>query len=209
MFIFVLFLSGLACFSPFILRFYTDWRFGQDIYTVESAPAKPVALVFGAQVYRSGRLSAMLADRVAAAAALYHAGKVDYVLMTGYREENTAYDEPGAMRRYAMTLGVPSESILLDPLGLRTYDSCYRAQRVYDIHEAILVTQNFHLDRALMLCQGLGIDAVGVAADDQRPTGYSPRSMRWQMWREVALLDLIRRPMPSLEATTTFPDGLN
>lgn len=192
--------------SPFVLRAFTDWHFGKQIYTVDSVPPKPVAIVFGAQVYRSGRLSPMLRDRVEAGVDLYKRGKVDVLLMSGFRDEKSTYDEPGAMRRYAIELGVPAQAIVLDNIGLRTYDSCYRAREIFDVHEAILVTQNFHLDRALMLCSVLGLDAVGVAADYQRPQGYSVRTMRWQWWREiaattVAVLDLLHRPEPSMEAT--------
>ncbi len=146
----------------------------------------------------------MLRDRVAAGVELYQRGKVETLLLSGYREEGTSYDEPAAMRRYALSLGLPEEALILDPLGLRTYDSCYRAREVFEIESAVLVTQAFHLDRALMLCDGLGIDAVGVAADDQRERGYNPKTMRWYFVRELAATmaaayDLIRRPEPSLE----------
>lgn len=212
MVIFIVLVGCALCVSPFLLRAYTDWQFGQAIYSAEKVPEKPVAIIFGAQVYRSGRLSPMLRDRVAAGAELYLRGKVEKLLLTGHREEASSYDEPAAMRRYAMSLGVPEEALILDPLGLRTYDSCYRARAVFAIDTAILVTQAFHLDRALMLCVGLGIDAVGVAADDQRPEGYSSRTMRWHWLREVAATtvaayDLIRRPEPSLERGEAFIVG--
>src|SRR5690606_17045200 len=108
---------------------------------------------------------------------------------------------PAAMGRFAEQLGVPSQAILLDPAGLRTYDSCYRVQRVFGLDAVTLVTQDFHLDRALLICNSLGVDAVGVSADYHRPSGYSARAMRWSRWREiaatsVALLDVIRRPEP-------------
>jgi SanA protein len=199
-------LIGLAVIlasTPLAMRAYTDWRYGDDIYTLEDVPARRVAIIFGARVMPDGRLSAMLRDRVAAGAALYHAGKADILLMSGDNHDET-YDEPGAMRRYALQLGVPESAIILDPLGLRTYDSCYRAEAVFDIDAAILVTQNFHLDRALMLCQTLGIDAVGVPADYLRPQGYRPRTINWLRLREVAAttmayIDVVRRPTPHLE----------
>jgi SanA protein len=99
--------------------------------------------------------------------------------------------------------GVPVEAIVLDYAGRRTYDSCYRAKEIFKVDSAILVTQNFHLDRALMLCSALGVDAVGIAADYQRPWGYSRVSLNWSRMREVpatlaAALDIIRRPKPIL-----------
>jgi SanA protein len=188
--------------SPFLLRAYTALRFRDDTYTVETVPSRRVAVIFGAQVYRNGRLSPMLRDRVATAADLYHAGKVEMILLTGDNRESN-YNEPGAMRAYALNLGIPDEAILLDPLGIRTYDSCYRAYHVFDIDEAILVTQNFHLDRALLLCQSMGIDVVGVSADYHHPNGYGGSAATMNKWREVgatalAFLDLVRRPNPNI-----------
>lgn len=195
---------GLA--SPFLLRAYTALRFRGDTYTIEKVPSRPIAIVFGARVLRNGRLSTMLRDRVSTAADLYHAGKIDQILMTGDNREED-YNEPEAMRQHAIQLGVPDEVIILDPLGIRTYDSCYRAYHLFDIEEAILVTQNFHLDRALLLCDAMGMDVVGVWADYHRPTGqYGGRSARWSKWREIgattlAFIDLIRRPDPILIPT--------
>jgi len=193
--------SGTLIFAaPFILRTYTSLRFDSHIYTVETVDQAEVAVVFGARVMPSGRLSTMLADRVRTGVDLYHAGKVDYLLMTGDNREAN-YDEPGAMRAFAIRLGVPPEAILTDPLGLRTYDSCYRAKEEYGITNAILVTQDFHLDRALFICHALGIEAQGVYADYHRPYGYSDRAMGWSQWREVAatsvaFADVLMRPTP-------------
>jgi SanA protein len=192
-------LIGLLA-APFLLRAYTDHRYDARVYRVASVPARPTAVIFGARVLPNGRPSTMLRDRVATGADLYHAGKVEQLLMTGDNRE-ASYNEPEAMRQYALSLGVPAEAILLDPAGLRTYDSCHRANHRYGIDRAILVTQEFHLDRALLLCDALGMDVVGVAADYHRPNGYSDRSIRWQNLREigataVAYLDLLRRPSP-------------
>ncbi len=201
----------LALITPLALRGYSALRYRSSIYTVENVPPRRVAIIFGARVYPSGRLSAMLADRVAAGADLYHAGKVDVLLMTGDNSTQD-YNEPEAMRRQAVELGVPEEAIVLDYAGRRTYDSCYRARDIFGVRSAILVTQSFHLDRALMICNGLGVEAVGVAADYQRPWGYSRASLTYSTLREfpatlAALLDLIRRPTPILgEPLPIFPD---
>jgi SanA protein len=187
---------------PLVLRMGVSLRFNGDIYTEETAPARPVAIVFGARVYPSGRLSAMLSDRVATGVALYKAGKVKVLLMTG---DNSApeYDEPSAMRRAAIQMGVPEEAIVVDYAGRRTYDSCYRASSIFKVSSAIVVTQNFHLDRALMLCNALGVSAVGVGADYQRPWGYSWASITYSQIRELpavflGVLDLVLKPTPIL-----------
>jgi SanA protein len=177
------------------------WAQGH-IYSAEDVPARRVTIIFGARVMPGGRPSHMLADRVATGAALYHAGKTDVLLLTGDNSVVT-YNEPEAMRQYALRLGVPEDAIVLDYAGFRTYDSCYRARDIFQVDEAILVTQAFHLPRALLLCNDLGINVVGVAADYQRPEGYSTRSMLFSQAREfpavtVAVYDLLRRPEPVL-----------
>ncbi len=199
-------LIGLA------LRGYTALRARDRIYTIQTVPERRVAIVFGALVHRSGRLSHMLADRVATGADLYHAGKVDVLLLTGDNRIAT-YNEPEAMRSYARALGVPDSALVLDYAGRRTYDSCYRAHAIFHVDDAILVTQRFHLDRALLTCSELGIESLGVAADSQRPQGYSPRSMFFSQTREfpatvAAVIDLIRRPEPVLgEPLPIFADS--
>lgn len=137
------------------------------VFAVAEAPPRQVALVFGAGVFPDGALSAPLADRVSVAVELYQKGKVRKLLMSGDNSRRT-YDESTAMKQYAVSLGVPAEDVVLDYAGFHTYDSCYRAQAVFDIRSAVLVTQRFHLARALFTCTGLGVDAVGVAADQQR-----------------------------------------
>mgnify|MGYP001078646855 FL=1 len=133
------------------------------VYTSEEAPERPAAIVFGAGLWWNGEPTPVLRDRVATAAELYHAGKVSWLLMSG--SQSGTYNEPQAMHDYAVGLGVPEEAIVMDSAGDRTFDTCYRAQAVYNIHSAILVTQKFHLPRALYTCDNLGIEAVGVAAD--------------------------------------------
>ena len=201
----------VAALFPFAARGAVAWWGASHIYAVEEAPARRVALIFGARIYPSGRPSAMLADRIRAGAALYEAGKVDVLLLTG-DNSTPQYNEPQVMRDYALSLGVPANAIVLDYAGRRTYDSCYRARHIFGVTDAVLVTQNFHLPRALLTCSALGIDTVGVRADDQRPTGYSIYSLRYSRIREipatvVALLDILRRDEPPImgEPLPIFP----
>jgi SanA protein len=141
----------------------------------------------------------MLRDRMDTAIDLYHAGKVDKLLLTG-GQNGFEYDEPGAMVAHALERGVPAEDIQPDYGGRRTYDSCYRAIHIFQVRQAVLVTQEFHLPRALLLCDNLGMEVVGVKADRRV---YDPRSIAWSESREVpalvgALVDLLRRPLPPI-----------
>jgi SanA protein len=182
------------------LRAYSAWQARDDIYTLDNVPDQPVAIIFGAQVYDNDVPSPMLADRVKAGADLYKAGKVKVLLMTGDNHVDT-YNEPESMRRYAMSLGVPYDAIVLDYAGFRTYDSCYRARDIFKVSSAILVTQAFHLDRALLTCNDLGITSVGVAADAERAEGYTSDSLFYSTVREfpstaLVVFDLIRGKKP-------------
>ena len=188
---------GAAVSFPFAWRAWVDASYAPAIYVAENAPPSQVALVLGARVYPGGRLSTMLRDRVDTAVALYHAGKVEKILMSG-DNSSADYDEPGAIMARAIELGVPSEAVQPDYGGRRTYDSCYRAKTIFGVNEAIVVTQEFHLPRALFLCERLGIGATGVIADQRE---YHPRSIAWSEMREVpalvlALVDVIRRAPP-------------
>lgn len=183
------------------IRAYSAVAAQGQTYTLETVPERPVAIVFGALVYGSGKPSAMLADRVAMGAALIRTGKAQVLLMTGDNSLDT-YNEPEAMRQYALSLGVPDSAIVLDYAGFRTYDSCYRARDIFQVEQAILVTQEFHLDRALLVCGALGIDAVGVSADAMRPTGYAARSLLVSELREfpstaLSVFDLLRGNLPT------------
>lgn len=168
--------------------------------SIEFAPKMPVAIVFGAGLNRDGRPSPVLRDRISTAADLYFTGKVQKLLMSG-DNRFLEYNEPGAMQAYAVELGVPESAIILDFAGRRTYDTCYRALHIFGVKDALVVTQAYHLPRVLATCQGLGVNAIGVPADQRE---YHPRSMaRWRI-REipatlVAFWDVyITRPLPVL-----------
>ena len=177
-------------------------------FSIKEAPARSAAIVFGAGLWRDGSPTPVLRDRVAAAAQLYFSGKVVKLIMSG-GNPSIYYDEPGAMRAYALSLGVPDEAIVLDYAGRRTYDTCYRALHIFGIRQATLVTQGFHLPRALYLCNKLGIDGVGVPADLRQYRWFS-RTI-WNL-REIpatlgALWDVhIARPLPILgDPEPVFP----
>lgn len=131
------------------------------LFSVDNVKPAPVAIVFGAGLYRDGSPMPVLKERIETAVALYDAGKVEKLLMTGDNRFEY-YDEPTAMYEYAIELGVPEEDIVRDFAGRRTYDSCVRAKAIFGLSEAILVTQEFHIARAIYLCEAEGIDVQGV-----------------------------------------------
>ncbi len=157
-------LIGLAVAIGVFPRLYADWRYNTSIYNEQDAPSAPVAIVFGAGLQRDGRASAVLRDRVATAVDLYLAGKVERILLSGDNQFPN-YNEPSAMEAYALSLGVPESILVLDFAGRRTFDTCMRAHDIFGVQEALLVTQHYHLDRALLTCDALGLDVQGVAAD--------------------------------------------
>lgn len=132
---------------------------------VSQVPAHKVGLVFGAMVRSDGSLSPMLQDRVNGAIALYNAGKIEKILMSG-DNGSTDYDEVTNMKKYALSYGIPEGDITLDYAGFNTYDSCYRARAIFQLKDVVLITQNYHLHRAIYTCRNLGIDAVGLALPD-------------------------------------------
>jgi SanA protein len=207
---------GLLILVVIIFTFPLLWRtIVQRIYTPlvlvpQSIPKGRVAIVFGAAVLRNGRPSTVLRDRLDTAIHLYASGEVDKLLMSG-DGSSLSYDETSAMQNYAQNRGVAPEDIERDPGGIRTYDSCYRAKEVFEVEEAILVTQMFHLPRALFTCNQLGVDAVGVAADQRQ---Y--RAQRWYSFREtfatiVALADVVTgrepRTLGAIDLSQTLPKG--
>lgn len=190
---------GLAVLAPLALRGWVSRRYSGQIFgRVTETPPMPAAIVFGAGYWPSGRLSDALADRMDTAIDLYTAGKVNKLLLTG-DNQIVDYNEPAVMAEYALARGVPRQDLVLDYAGRRTYDSCYRARTIFGLDRAVLVTQAFHLPRALYTCQRLGLDAVGVVADRHRYVRAA-----WFRFRELlalvrAWLDLnLLRPLPVL-----------
>lgn len=169
-------------------------------YTAANAPAGRVAIIFGAGLWHNGSPSPVLSDRVAVGAKLYFSGKVEKLLLSG-DNRFVDYNEPGAMRTYALTLGVPEDALILDFAGRRSYDTCYRARHIFGLHSAILVSQSFHLPRAVFLCNKLGISSIGVNADLR---DYHQASLIYWNLREipataVAFWELyVTHPLPVL-----------
>jgi len=198
---------GTAALAVLALRLYTTNKYHAQIYSIADAPVERVAIVFGAGLWRNGAPTPVLYDRVATAAELYQQGKVEKLLLSG-DNRFVYYNEPAAMRQVALNLGVPDAALVLDYAGRSTYDTCYRAKVIFGVSEAILVTQNFHLPRALLICEALGLQATGVSAD-RRP--YPRSSVAFWELREVlattnAWLEVnITHPTPVLGEPLPIP----
>jgi SanA protein len=161
------------------------------IFSLEDeVPKHKVGLVLGALVFPNGRLSKMLQDRVDAGIDLYKRGVVEKLLMSG--DNRTAhYNEVTAMRNYAIEHGVPSDDVVRDFAGFRTYDSIYRAKELWGLNDMIIISQKFHLPRSLFIAQKLGIDAIGVYAVDNPYRALARAELREKAARVVAWIDVL------------------
>lgn len=156
---------------------------------VKEAPKMTAAIVLGARVYSDGSVSPVLADRLTTGAELYKAGKVDKILLTGDHGQKD-YDEVNAMRKFILDMGVPEEDVFMDHAGFSTYDSMYRAKNIFKVEDALIVTQQFHLARALYIARELGIEAGGIEADKRQYVGAEYLEFREVLARIKALLQI-------------------
>ena len=183
-----------------VTRLITAIHSNGRVHAVATIPTRGAAIVFGAGLWKDGTPTPVLRDRVQAASELYFAGKVEKLLMSG-DNRFVDYDEPTAMKNYAIELGVPAEAIVLDFAGRRTYDTCYRAKEIFGLDSAILVTQEFHLSRALYICETLGVESIGFNADrrDYRKSSRIYWNTREALATLTAFIDLyITHPLPVL-----------
>lgn len=126
-------------------------------------PTHRVAIVFGAGIYPDGTPTPYLSNRIETAVQLYKMGRVQLILMSG-DNSTTHHNEPIVMQHYAVKLGVPPSAIAVDYAGYDTYDTCYRAHYIFGLRDATLITQGYHLPRAITTCKRLGLDVTGVVA---------------------------------------------
>ncbi len=190
-------LCAIGLFTPkLIFLLFAEPR----ILAINEVSQTKVAIVFGAGLLRDGSAGPVLADRVQTAVNLYQQGKVEKLLMSG-DNRFVEYNEPEAMRQYALERGVPDDDIVLDYAGRRTYDTCYRAKYIFQVNTAILVTQEFHMARALVLCNLFNVESVGVESNNRY---FLKRHRAYWHFRELfatfqAMWDvLIAKPMPVL-----------
>lgn len=164
------------------------------VRTVAEVPGQDVAMVFGAGL-RDGRPTPYLAHRLDAAAELYRMGKVKVVLVTG-DNSRVEYDEPDAMRTYLTERGVPDGRIVSDYAGFDTWDSCVRAKKIFGVDRAVLVTQGFHIRRAIALCGSAGIQSYGVGVAERHDVTWYYGGAREMLAAGKAALDAAVKPDP-------------
>jgi vancomycin permeability regulator SanA len=167
---------------------------GDRLRTTADVPPAEVAVVFGAGLW-DGEPSPYLAHRLDAAVELYRAGRIEVVLVTGdnSREE---YDEPDAMRAYLVRHGVPDGRIVSDYAGFDTWDSCVRAKKIFGVDRAVLISQGFHIRRAVALCQEAGVASYGVGVDDRHDATWYYGGAREILAAGKAALDAVFEPDP-------------
>ena len=178
--------------------------FGLNLYVVISAKDKikteftdnfDCILVLGAGV-RDGQPRPMLQDRLDYAIELYKKGVAPKLIMSGDHGRKD-YDEVNIMKQYAIDQGVPSEDIFMDHAGFSTYESVYRAEYIFKVESMIIVTQKYHLFRALYISNKLGIKAEGYASDPRRYTGSVYRELREVLARDKDVFYCMFKPRPT------------
>lgn len=169
------------------------------MYTPSTAPTKPVIMVLGAEIYPDGTPSPFLQGRLDVALDLWQQNKARAILVSGDNGTDS-YNEPDGMRQYLIDHGVPASKVVADYAGFDTYDSCYRAREIFGVHHLTVVTQEYHLPRAISTCSMLGIDAIGVG-----DTSVKADSRTWYYGeiREMAanikmVWDVVTRREPTL-----------
>ena len=150
-----------------IIRVQTKYR--NEIVDSSEVSSPNVALVFGAGLKAKGQPGAVLEDRIKTAIKLFQEGKVGKFIMSGYVSDD-GHDEVTAMKNFALQSGMPEDSILIDDQGLNTLQSCQNIKNKFNLTRIVLITQKYHLSRALYLCNESGISSVGVASENR---GYS------------------------------------
>ncbi|MFE0728049.1 SanA/YdcF family protein [Streptomyces antibioticus] len=163
--------------------------------TTAAAPRTEVAVVFGAGLW-DGEPSPYLAHRLDAAAELYGEGRVKVVLVTGDNSRED-YDEPDAMRAYLTRHGVPDARIVSDYAGFDTWDSCVRAKKIFGVDEAVLISQGFHIRRAVALCEAAGVRSYGVGVDAKHDATWYYGGAREILAAGKAALDAVFEPDPT------------
>ncbi len=171
-------------------------------------------LVLGARVLSNGWPSHILEDRILTALDLYNDGISDALLMSGDHGRKN-YNEVKAMKNYALRQGVPEDRIFMDHAGFSTYDSCCRARDVFCADKIVIVTQRYHLYRALYIARSLGLDAYGVASDRRRIYGQRQRNIREFLARIKAFASVTAKvrpkslgePIPIKTAGGSMTDG--
>ncbi len=153
-------------------------------------------IVLGCGVGSDGSLSGMLHDRLLTGLELYEAGASEKLLMSG-DHGRVNYNEVGAMKQYAIDCGVPSEDVFMDHAGFSTYESMYRAKEIFEADKVVIVTQEYHLYRAIYIARKLGLEAYGVSSDLHEYAGQEYREVREVLARCKDFAYTLFKPEPT------------
>jgi len=165
--------GALLALAVALVNAYVLTSGGDSTSEVDEVPATEVAIVLGALVEPDGDMSTMLADRVEQASRLWRAGRVEKILVSG-DHRSWEYDEPDTMRKALVRDGVPPQVVFEDHAGFDTWATMVRARKIFDVREAVVITQGFHMPRALFLADRAGIEAIGLTSD-LHPYGFQGR----------------------------------
>ncbi len=177
----------------------------------QESPQSSLAIVFGAGLRKDGSPTPVLRDRIVTAVELYKSGKIQKILMSG-DSRSGSYSEPYSMAALAQEYGIPTEDIIFDFKGRSTFDTCFHAKELCAQEPILLVTQSFHLPRAIFICNQLGLKGIGVSADRRK---YRLSSQIFWQIREIpattaALWEvLISKSHSILEKSKTFVEEKN
>ena len=189
----------LGVFIVLIINHHVKTTTQANILTVDEAAALAdvdCIIVLGCQVRADGSLSDMLHDRLARGVELYHAGAAPKLLMSGDHGQDD-YDEVGAMKRFAVENGVASEDVFKDHAGFSTYETMYRAKEIFQANKVVIVTQEYHLYRAVYIAEQLGMEAYGVSSDLQTNRGQTQRDVREVLARCKDYVMCLLKPEPT------------
>ncbi len=196
---FILLIAAILGIGVYLLSLYVKKSTENRIISAEEADGKSDAdciIVLGAGVRDDGTPSHMLEDRLLTAISLYESGAAPKIIMSGDHGTED-YDEVNVMKAFAIAHGVPSEDIFMDHAGFSTYDSMYRARDIFEVKTAIVVTQKYHLYRALYLAKSLGLDACGVPSDLRPYRAQTYREAREVLARAKDFFYAIFKPEPT------------
>lgn len=192
--LFVLGIGAVTCINGIV-----KWTTNEKILTSEQASALEdidCILVLGCKVNSGGEPSAMLHDRLQRGVELFDFGAAPKLLMSG-DHGRVEYDEVDAMKQFAVDHGIRSEDVFMDHAGFSTYESMYRAKEIFQAEKIIIVTQEYHLYRAIYIAESLGIEAYGVASDYRSYVGQSMRDFREVLARVKDFWSTIFKPKPT------------
>lgn len=202
-----LILGGILILCIYSLSWYIKSSTKDQIFNdIDKTPEVHTVIILGASVYSSGRLSTILEDRVASALELYKKGKVKRFLLSGDNGKKT-YNEPEAMKAYLIARGVPEDHIFLDYAGFDTYDSMYRASAVFNVKDAIVVTQEFHLPRAIYISNKLDLNFQGFEGDKHIYQSATMNKTRELLANVKAILELTFGKEPTYLGSKIPIDG--